>query len=129
MMLITWAWRPPIWLAMLPQKFSAATTVMTRPVLLPGLWAAWVAGLAELFAAMMIGPTVTARATTSRGRVRSRAASSRAAGVAGVASRSLAGWRRERGTGLRVLACCWSVSGWTGVTDQGNYLKTVFISS
>src|SRR5258708_33438134 len=35
MMLTTWAWRPPIWAAMLPQKFSAATTWTTRP-LVPG---------------------------------------------------------------------------------------------
>jgi len=31
MMLTTCAWTPPIWLAMLPQKFSAATTLTTRP--------------------------------------------------------------------------------------------------
>jgi len=31
MMLTTWTWRPPIWLAMLPQKFSAATIWITEP--------------------------------------------------------------------------------------------------
>ena len=30
-MLTTWTWRPPIWAAMLPQKFSAATTRITAP--------------------------------------------------------------------------------------------------
>ena len=30
MMLTTWAWAPPIWATMLPQKFSAATTRTTR---------------------------------------------------------------------------------------------------
>src|SRR6266851_4947633 len=31
MMLTTWTWLPPIWLAMLPQKFSAATTAIFAP--------------------------------------------------------------------------------------------------
>jgi hypothetical protein len=31
MMLVTFTWLPPSWEAMLPQKFSAATTWMVRP--------------------------------------------------------------------------------------------------
>jgi hypothetical protein len=35
MMLVTFTWLPPSWEAMLPQKFSAATTWIVLPELLP----------------------------------------------------------------------------------------------